>query len=86
MRGSWLFVGSWQSIRIKVSDGVDGEMRGSNVLIINSHYLGNTKDDSLKADDVKVNLEDFKSALQKFVPSINAKDMEYFNRLKSSFS
>lgn len=42
--------------------------------------------DSLKSEDVKVNWEDFKSALQKFVPSINAKDMEYFNKLKASFS
>lgn len=47
---------------------------------------GMAKDDSLKSEDVKVNMEDFKCALQKFVPSINAKDMEYFNKLKASFS
>lgn len=41
---------------------------------------------TLRGEDVKVNWEDFKCALQKFVPSINAKDMEYFNKLKVSFS
>lgn len=40
----------------------------------------------LHSSDVKVNWEDFKCALHKFVPSINAKDMEYFNKLKVSFS
>lgn len=41
---------------------------------------------ALKGEDVLVNWEDFKCALVKFVPSINAKDMEYFNKLKVSFS
>lgn len=46
----------------------------------------NAKEEVLRSEDVKVNWEDFKSALTKFVPSINAKDMEYFNKLKASFS
>lgn len=44
------------------------------------------EEEVLRSEDVKVKWEDFKCALQKFVPSINAKDMEYFNKLKASFS
>lgn len=41
---------------------------------------------SLKSDDVLVKVADFEAALEKFVPSISAKDMEYFHKLRTSFS
>lgn len=41
---------------------------------------------SLKSGDVLVKVVDFEAALEKFVPSISAKDMEYFHKLRTSFS
>ena len=38
------------------------------------------------ADKVVVNMEDFKKACEKFIPSINKADMEYFNQLRSNFT
>lgn len=45
-----------------------------------------TDDDKLTSDDVIVNLDDFKVAALKFVPSINKSDMEYFNKLRANYS
>lgn len=42
--------------------------------------------EDLTADDVLVNLDDFKAATMKFVPSINKSDMEYFNKLRANYS
>lgn len=45
-----------------------------------------SKSGQLTADDVIVELGDFVQAAGEFVPSVSAKDMEYFIRLKASFS
>lgn len=45
-----------------------------------------SKDDDLTSDEVIVNLEDFKVAALKFVPSINKSDMDYFNKLRANYS
>lgn len=44
------------------------------------------EDRSLMATDVLVELNDFRQAISKFVPSINPKDMEYFDSLRSTYS
>lgn len=44
------------------------------------------EDQSLTAADVVVELDDFRQAIKKFVPSINPKDMEYFRNLRSTYS
>lgn len=41
---------------------------------------------NITSDDVFVNLNDFQKAISKFVPSINPKDMEYFDNLKSTYT
>lgn len=41
---------------------------------------------ALTADDVYVNLDDFRQAITKFVPSINKKDMAYYNNLRSTYN
>lgn len=41
---------------------------------------------TLTADDVHVCLDDFRKAITKFVPSINKKDMEYFNNLMATYT
>lgn len=43
-------------------------------------------DEKLTADDVLVCLEDFRRAIFKFVPSINKKDMIYFDNLRSTYT
>lgn len=43
-------------------------------------------DGELTADNVIVNLDDFKAATLKFVPSINKSDMDYFNKLRANYS
>lgn len=40
----------------------------------------------LVAENVVVNIDDFKQAASNFVPSISKKDIDYFNKLKSNFS
>lgn len=45
-----------------------------------------SKDLDLTSDDVIVNLEDFKVATLKFVPSIHKTDMDYFNKLRANYS
>lgn len=42
--------------------------------------------DELNATDVLVNLDDFRTAIGNFVPSINEKDMEYFKSLRATYS
>lgn len=42
--------------------------------------------DELNAADVLVNLDDFRTAIGNFVPSINPKDMEYFKSLRATYS
>lgn len=54
--------------------------------ILQHQRSDNTVDDSLNSDDVIVNLDDFKTATLKFVPSINKRDMEYFNKLRANYS
>lgn len=51
-----------------------------------SFYRELKEDHSLTAADVIVELNDFREAIKKFVPSINPKDMEYFNNLRSTYS
>lgn len=46
----------------------------------------NDKNSGLTDADVIVNINDFNQAISKFVPTINKKDMEYFNNLRSRFS
>lgn len=55
---------------------------------ITEHATCETDNSNMKkltADDVLVCTEDFRKAIYKFVPSINEKDMEYFNSLKSTY-
>lgn len=42
--------------------------------------------DEINATDVLVNLDDFRTAIGNFVPSINPKDMEYFKSLRATYS
>lgn len=49
-------------------------------------FAGKTKPDVLTADNVIVNLTDFMIAAANFVPSVSKKDMDYFTKLKASFS
>lgn len=51
-----------------------------------SFYRELKEDHSLTAADVIVELNDFREAIKKFVPSINPKDMVYFNNLRSTYS
>lgn len=52
-----------------------------------TEHMTDESDDNVKlsADDVHVNLADFRKAISMFVPSINKKDMEYFNSLKTTY-
>lgn len=53
----------------------------------NDSFYGEMKEDHrLTAANVLVELNDFRQAISKFVPSINPKDMEYFNNLRSTYS
>lgn len=70
---------------------ISAELANISILCLFVYFTDNTAKEeedtsALKGEDVLVNWEDFKAALVKFVPSINAKDMEYFNKLKVSFS
>lgn len=49
-----------------------------------SEKTGQTNE--ITSDDVIVNLEDFKKATMNFVPSINKRDLEYFNKLRENYS
>lgn len=51
-----------------------------------NEYSNSANDAKLTADNVFVNLSDFRKAVSKFVPSINKKDMEYFNKLRSNYA
>lgn len=57
---------------------------------IHSHEQTQTSDhpaaSELTAANVLVNAADFTTAAGNFVPSVSAKDMEYFIKLKASFS
>lgn len=52
-----------------------------------TEHMANENDNDVKltADDVRVSLADFRKSISMFVPSINKKDMEYFNGLKSTY-
>lgn len=54
---------------------------------ITEHMANESDNDDVKltADDVLVSLADFRKAISMFIPSINKKDMEYFNSLKSTY-
>lgn len=54
--------------------------------ILEHQQENGTVDDNLSSDDVIVNLNDFRMATMKFVPSINKRDMEYFNKLRANYS
>lgn len=47
---------------------------------------GSMKVSDLQPENVIVNNTDFQLAADNFVPSVSKKDMEYFNKLKTSFS
>lgn len=47
---------------------------------------GSIKVADLQPENVIVNNADFQLAAENFVPSVSQKDMEYFNKLKTSFS
>lgn len=42
--------------------------------------------DDLLPEDVIVRMEDFERSYEKYIPSIAKKDLEYFNKLKSTYS
>lgn len=77
----------------KVAEMLKHEMTGADLYSICSNaWLGAVRRTVLnkvnKQDSSKVvvNFEDFKSSVAKFIPSISAKDLEYFNRLKNDYS
>ncbi|XP_017027929.1 peroxisomal ATPase PEX6 isoform X1 [Drosophila kikkawai] len=54
--------------------------------IIDKHLSGAITDAELQPENVVVESEDFTRSFNKFVPSISAKDLEYFNNLKATYS
>ncbi|KMY92882.1 peroxisome assembly factor 2 isoform X1 [Drosophila simulans] len=53
---------------------------------IDGHLSGTIAEKELVPENVIVQVEDFTKSFNKFVPSISAKDLEYFNNLKASYS
>ncbi|XP_013101894.1 peroxisomal ATPase PEX6 isoform X2 [Stomoxys calcitrans] len=53
---------------------------------IDSHIKGKLDDDDLIPDNIVVESEDFTKSFRKFIPSISREDLEYFNKLKSTYS
>ncbi|XP_075168854.1 peroxisomal biogenesis factor 6 isoform X2 [Haematobia irritans] len=53
---------------------------------IDLHVKGELDDDDLIADSIEVIAEDFTKSFRKFIPSISREDLEYFNKLKSTYS
>lgn len=49
-------------------------------------FEGELRDEDLVADNVVVEVDDFTKSFSKFIPSISRQDLEYFNKLKSSYS
>lgn len=82
----------------KIADLLKQDMTGADIYSICSNawlsavrrtvleHKTNDEDKQLTAADVICQLDDFRQAISKFVPSINKKDMEYFNNLRSSYS
>nr|XP_019551832.2 peroxisome assembly factor 2-like [Aedes albopictus] len=82
----------------KIAEGLKQDMTGADLYSICSNAwlsavrraIKGVKDpvgeDGLSPEDVVVNESDFKTATKKFIPSISAADMEYFNRLRTNFS
>jgi len=53
---------------------------------IDKHLSGAITERELVPENVIVEAEDFTKSFNKFVPSISAKDLEYFNNLKTTYS
>lgn len=72
-----------------------GDMTGADIYSICSNswltavrryieqYSNSGVNKELTAADIRVNINDFRKAVNNFVPSINPKDMEYFNKLRT---
>lgn len=84
---------------LEIAEKLKGDMSGADLYSICSnawlaavrrtidrHVQGEYTDEDLIADNVVVEVEDFTKSFRKFVPSISRQDLEYFNKLKSSYS
>ncbi|XP_055389388.1 peroxisomal ATPase PEX6 [Condylostylus longicornis] len=54
--------------------------------IITAHQKDKTKKGEEVTNKIIVEMEDFERAYEKFVPSVSKKDLEYFSKLKMSYS
>ncbi|KAM7341795.1 peroxisomal biogenesis factor 6 isoform 2-T2 [Cochliomyia hominivorax] len=83
----------------EIAEKLKGEMSGADLYsicsnawlsavrrIIDRHLKGHLKDEDLVPDNIVVEIEDFTKSFGKFVPSISRHDLDYFNKLKSSYS
>ncbi|XP_065366725.1 peroxisomal ATPase PEX6 isoform X1 [Calliphora vicina] len=83
----------------EIAEKLKGEMSGADLYSICSnawlsavrrtidrHLKGDLRDEDLVADNVVVEVEDFTKSFGKFIPSISRQDLDYFNKLKSSYS
>lgn len=84
---------AWLSaVRRTILEHQKGDSKGEKFVGCNYNWLSFLNisdgfvDEELTSDDVIVNLDDFKTATLKFVPSINKSDMEYFNKLRANYS
>lgn len=53
---------------------------------IDRHLNGELDEDELVPENVIVEPEDFNKSFKKFIPSISRQDLDYFNKLKASYS